>query len=265
MPQLGDRDEGSQLPQLHSQILSDGFNHFIGRITSGGLRLRHGRLNERGADDLQLSSEHGGLMGVTCPIDFDVASLRHEVRTMYARVAAEPEGDFHFHRGPHYASTVLGYDAAELAALPSDVTSSFAGVGNPHAIGRIPVGAAVLDIGCGAGMDLLLAAQRTGPAGRAIGIDMTEAMRRRALQGAAMSGLRHVDVRDGDATHLPVDDQSIDVVISNGVLNLVPEKERAVAEIARVLKPGGRVQIADIVIRETLPDSPLRDIDLWTG
>jgi len=204
-------------------------------------------------------------MAVTCPIDFDVASLRGEVQTMYSRVAASPDGDFHFHRGPRYAATMLGYDPAELAGLPSESVSSFAGVGNPHAIDRIPIGASVVDIGCGAGTDLLLAARRTGPTGRVIGIDMTEAMRRRALQGAAMSGLAHVDVRDGDATRLPVDDRSVDVVISNGVLNLVPEKERAIAEIARVLKPGGRVQIADIVIGETLPDAALRDIDLWTG
>lgn len=204
-------------------------------------------------------------MAVTCPIDFDVASLRDEVRTMYSRLASAPDGDFHFHRGPHYAATRLGYDSTELAALPSEVTSAFAGIGNPHAIGRIPVGATVLDIGCGAGTDLLIAARRTGPTGRAIGVDMTEAMRRRAAQGAATSGLSHVEVREGDATHLPVENGSIDVVISNGVLNLVPEKERAVAEIARVLKPGGRVQIADIIIGSTLPDSALRDIDLWTG
>jgi len=184
---------------------------------------------------------------------------------MYSRVAASPDGEFHFHRGPQYATTMLGYLANELTALPSEVTSAFAGVGNPHAIDRIPVGATVVDIGCGAGMDLLLAARRTGPSGRAIGIDMTDAMRRRASQGAMMTGLAHVDVMNGDATHLPVEDRSVDVIISNGVLNLVPEKERAVAEIARVLKPGGRVQIADIVIGEILPDSALRDIDLWTG
>jgi ubiquinone/menaquinone biosynthesis C-methylase UbiE len=184
---------------------------------------------------------------------------------MYARVAASPGGEFHFHRGPQYAATMLGYDASELAALPLEVTSSFAGVGNPHAIARIPIGATVLDVGCGAGTDLLLAARQTGPSGRAIGVDMTDAMRRRAREGAVMSGLAHVEVKDGDATHLPVENQSVDVVISNGVLNLVPEKERAVAEIARVLKPGGRVQIADIVIGETLPDNALRDIDLWTG
>jgi len=200
-----------------------------------------------------------------CPVDLDVATLRTEVQSMYAQVAAAPDGAFHFHRGPHYAAARLGYDAAELAALPADVTASFAGVGNPHRIASISEGAVVLDVGCGAGTDLLLAARRVGPHGRAIGVDMTEAMRRRAAAGAATHGLANVDVRDGDATALPVDDQSIDVVISNGVLNLVPDKPRAFAEIARVLKPGGRAQIADIVIGEVLPDDALRDIDLWTG
>jgi len=204
-------------------------------------------------------------VAVVCPIDLDKARLRAEVQTMYSRVAAAPDGEFHFHRGPVYASTRLGYDAAELAALPLDVTSSFAGVGNPHAVDRIPAGAVVVDIGCGAGTDLLVAAMRTGPTGQAIGVDMTEPMRRRATEGAAACGLTHVDIRPGDATRLPIDDASVDVVISNGVLNLVPEKERAVAEIARILKPGGRVQIADIVIGEILPESALRDIDLWTG
>ncbi len=204
-------------------------------------------------------------MAVTCPIGFDVATLRSEVQTMYARVATAPDGEFHFHRGPEYAATMLGYDAAELASLPSEVTSSFAGIGNPHAIARIPSGTTVVDVGCGAGTDLLLAARRTGPSGRAIGVDMTEAMRQRASQGAKACGLAHVEVRDGDATRLPVDTCSVDVVVSNGVLNLVPHKERAVAEIARVLKPGGRLQIADIIIGEILPESALRDIDLWTG
>jgi arsenite methyltransferase len=204
-------------------------------------------------------------VAIRCPIDFDVATLRSEVQAMYSRVATSPDGEFHFHRGPQYAATRLGYDAAELAALPPEVTSSFAGIGNPHAIGRIPPGATVVDIGCGAGTDLLLSARRTGPRGRAIGVDMTEAMRQRATTGAATCGLDNVEVRDGDATRLPIDDQSVDVVISNGVLNLVPDKRPAIAEIARVLKPGGRVQIADIIIGEVLPDNALRDIDLWTG
>src|SRR6266436_3628521 len=127
-------------------------------------------------------------MAVTCPIDFDVASLRTEIQAMYSRVAAAPDGEFHFHRGPDYAVSTLGYDASELAALPPDVTAAFAGIGNPHAIGRIPAGATVVDVGCGAGTDLLLAARRIGPRGRAIGVDMTEAMRRRALAGAAAHG-----------------------------------------------------------------------------
>lgn len=204
-------------------------------------------------------------MAVSCPVGFDVASLRAEVQTMYSRVAEAPNGEFHFHRGPDYAVSRLGYDAGELAALPAGVTSAFAGVANPHAIAPIPPGATVVDIGSGAGTDLLLAARRVGPNGHAIGVDMTEAMRQRARQGAAACGLDNVDVRGGDATGLPVDDRSVDVVISNGVLNLVPEKARAVAEMARVLKPGGRVQIGDIVIGQVLPESALRDIDLWTG
>jgi SAM-dependent methyltransferase len=204
-------------------------------------------------------------VAITCPVNFDVKSLRQEVQSIYSRVADAPQGEFHFHRGPAYAARMLGYDSAELAALPADVTASFAGVANPHAIAPIPNGATVVDIGCGAGMDLLLAGRRVGPAGRAIGVDMTEAMRRRAAAGAAHCGLHHVDVRASDATSLPVDTASVDIVISNGVLNLVPEKERAVAEIARILKPGGRVQIGDIVIGEVLDDSALADIDLWTG
>jgi SAM-dependent methyltransferase len=204
-------------------------------------------------------------MPLTCPVDFDIASLRGEIRSMYSRVAAAPGGEFHFHRGPDYAASRLGYDAAELAALPAEVTASFAGIGNPHAIAPIPAGAVVVDIGCGAGTDLLIAARRIGESGRAIGVDMTAPMRDRARAGAAACGLANVDIRAGDATRLPVDDRRVDVVISNGVLNLVPEKEKAAAEIARVLKPGGRAQIADIIMSEVLPDAALRDIDLWTG
>lgn len=205
-------------------------------------------------------------MALTCPIDLDVATLRAEVQSIYSRVACAPEGEFHFHRGADYAAARLGYDSAELATLPPEVTSAFAGVGNPHAIDRIPAGSVVVDIGCGAGMDLLLAARRIGSRGRAIGVDMTEAMRARAAAGARDAECDRVEVIDGDATRLDfIRDGAVDVVISNGVLNLVPDKGRAVAEIARVLKPGGRVQIADIVIGEVLPDDALRDIDLWTG
>jgi SAM-dependent methyltransferase len=204
-------------------------------------------------------------MALMCPIDLDVATLGNEIRVMYGRVAANPDGEFHFHRGPEYAASTLGYNRNQLMQLPSTVTSSFAGVGNPHAIAPIERDAVILDIGCGAGTDLLIAARQIGANGRAIGVDMTVAMRERAVVGAQSCGLRNVDVRDGDATNLPVEDSTVDVVISNGVLNLVPDKTRAVHEIARVLKRGGRAQIADIVIGEVLPDSALRDIDLWTG
>ena len=204
-------------------------------------------------------------MSLTCPVDLDTLMLRREITTMYARVATAPDGEFHFHRGPAYAASMLGYDRHELERLPADVTARFAGVGNPHAVAPLPAGATVVDVGCGGGMDLLLAASHVGPPGLAIGVDMTAEMRERAAAGAKAVGLANVDVRDGDATQLPVDAASVDVVISNGVLNLVPLKNRAIAEIARVLTPGGRVQLADIVIGEEVPDSALRDIDLWTG
>ena len=204
-------------------------------------------------------------MAIACPVDLDTLKLRAEIQSIYARVAADPSGEFHFHRGPEYAAQRLHYDAAELSTLPDTVTESFAGVGNPHAIAPLPVGATVVDIGSGAGTDLLLAALHVGPNGRAIGVDMTEAMRDRARRGAATCGLAQVDVREGEATALPVETESVDIVISNGVLNLVAEKREAIAEIRRVLKPGGRVQIADIVLGVELPEDARKDIDLWTG
>jgi SAM-dependent methyltransferase len=202
---------------------------------------------------------------LTCPVDLNAATLRREVRAMYTRVAEAPDGDFHFHRGPEYAVRMLGYDRHSLAQLPAEVTSRFAGVGNPHAIEPLRPGATVVDIGCGAGTDVLLAALDVGSTGKAIGVDMTRSMRERAAAGAAACRLGQVDIRAGDALALPVGDESADVVMSNGVLNLVPAKARAIGEIARVLKPGARVQLADIVIGQELPETVVRDIDLWTG
>jgi arsenite methyltransferase len=204
-------------------------------------------------------------MAISCPVDLDVARLRAEVQSMYARVAAEPGGDFHFHRGPAYAAERLGYDTTELGTLPESVTASFAGIGNPHLVQPLAPGAVVLDMGCGAGTDLLLAARQVGPTGRAIGVDMTDAMVARAAAGAKAAGLSNVDVRLGDATALPVDDGSVDVLISNGVFNLVPDKDRALAEIFRVVRPGGRLQLADIVLGAELDEAAKRDVDLWTG
>ena len=204
-------------------------------------------------------------MAIACPIDLDTQALRSEVSKVYSRVATDPDGDFHFHRGPAYAANLLGYDPDELAALPKECTASFAGIANPHMIAPIVRGETVLDIGCGAGTDLLLAARRVGPSGHAIGIDMTETMRDRARASALAAGLANVEVLRADATALPLPDASVDVVISNGVLNLVPEKDKAFAEIRRVLRPGGRLQLADIVLDAELGEDVRRNIDLWTG
>lgn len=204
-------------------------------------------------------------MALACPIDLDTRKLRDEIQTIYARVATEPSASFHFHRGPEYAAEMLGYDSDALAALPADTTASFAGVANPQRIAPLPRGATVLDIGCGAGMDLLLAAAAIGPEGLAIGVDMTEAMTARARDGAHRAGLANVEVRIGDAMALPVTSDSVDVVMSNGVLNLTSDKRRAFGEVWRVLKPGGVFFYGDIIVAGELPESVRRNVDLWTG
>ena len=205
-------------------------------------------------------------MAVSCPIGFDTRRLRDEVSAMYSRVASDPRGEFHFHRGANYAASFLSYDPGELAVLPENATASFAGVGNPLRIDRLHEGETVVDVGCGAGMDLLLAARRVGPRGRAIGVDMTAAMRERARASARALGFDGtVEIREGDAESLPIADGVADVVISNGVLNLTTDKERAFSEIARVLHPGGRLLLADIVVESELSETVRRDIDLWTG
>jgi SAM-dependent methyltransferase len=204
-------------------------------------------------------------MASTCPVDLDTLRLRAEIESIYQRVANEPSGDFHFHRGPAYAAERLGYDADALAMLPADTTASFAGVANPHRIAPMTAGATVVDIGCGAGMDLLLAAKAVGPSGRAIGVDMTKAMAERARAGATSCGLANVEVRLGDARSLPIESDSVDIVISNGVLNLTPDKERAFGEVFRILTPDGLFLYGDIVVADELSESIRRNIDLWTG
>lgn len=204
-------------------------------------------------------------MAAVCPIDFNVAKLKSEVRTTYARVAENPDGDFHFHRGPEYAARQLGYDAAELGALPHAATAPFAGVGNPFKMGRLPAGATVIDLGSGAGMDCLLAAKQVGPGGRVIGFDMTDAMLERARAAATDAGLSNVRFEKADIADLPIEDGSVDVVISNGVINLAPDKQAIFKELYRVVRPGGRLQFTDIVIENELSEDARNDIDLWTG
>ena len=204
-------------------------------------------------------------MPAVCPVGLDTSRLAGEVRAMYTRVADNPGGDYHFHRGPEYAGSVLGYDRASLNALPYGITSRFAGTGNPLAIAPLPPGGRVVDVGCGGGTDLLLAARQVGSSGLAIGVDMTDEMLELARAGAERLGLTNVRALEGDATSLPVESEWAQVVISNGVLNLVPDKDRAIAEMWRVLVPGGRLQFADILLGEELSEDERLDIDLWTG
>ncbi|HXF68085.1 MAG TPA: methyltransferase domain-containing protein [Burkholderiales bacterium] len=204
-------------------------------------------------------------MSTVCPITLDREVLKSEVRAIYAKVAEDPRGEFHFHRGPEYAARLLGYDARELAALPAEATASFAGVGNPFLMDPLPAGATVVDIGSGAGMDCLLAARRVGRAGSVVGIDMTDAMLARARAGAAAAGLTCVRFEKADITGLPLPAESVDVVISNGVINLAPDKEAVFAELYRVVKPGGRLQFADIIVGTELSEQVRNNIDLWTG
>ena len=204
-------------------------------------------------------------MAVVCPVDLDTSRLRHEIQAIYAGVATDPSKEFHFHRGAAYAADRLGYDASALAAIPLEATSSFAGVANPLRMAPLPLGSAVVDIGCGAGMDLMLAAAAVGATGKAIGIDMTEPMAERARAAARALGFAHVEVRAGDALDLPVEAGSVGSVISNGVLNLVPDKRLAFEEVFRVLEPGGQFLYGDIIVANELSESVRRDIDLWTG
>lgn len=205
-------------------------------------------------------------MAAVCPAGFDVGSLRDQVLATYERVARDPSGEFHFNRGAEYAVSRLGYEAAEVAALPAIATDRFAGVGNPLAIGPIHPGEVVLDHACGAGTDLLLAARRLSGRGQAIGVDMTPAMCEVANRAVERAGLsRIVEVRQGVYEDLSIRDAAIDVVISNGVLNLAPDKRQVLREIARVLRPGGRLYMADVVVQRELTMEARSNPALWAA
>jgi SAM-dependent methyltransferase len=198
------------------------------------------------------------------PARVDREALREQIKEKYTEVAQEPEKGFHFHNGRPLAE-MLGYDLSQVDSLPESTVESFAGTGNPFSMGRLPAGATVLDIGCGAGFDTLQAALQVGPSGKVIAVDMTDAMLSKARAGAAALGLKNVETRPGYAEDLPVADESVDVVISNGVINLTPDKMGTLREVYRVLKPGGRFQIADIVVHKEVPQDAKDDIDLWSG
>ena len=193
----------------------------------------------------------------------DVALLRSEIRKTYAAVSGEPERDFVFPTGRAWAED-LGYPS-ELAGVPEAAAESFAGVANPFSLGRLTPGERVLDVGSGAGTDSLVAAQMVGADGFVTGIDMTPEMLAKARAAAEQAGIENVSFVEGDAESLRFADASFDVVISNGVIDLIPDKDAVFAELYRVLVPGGRIQVADVTIQRPVSEEGKRDIDLWTG
>ena len=201
---------------------------------------------------------------MTVPNNVDVRALRTAIQDEYAEVATQPQKGFHFHTGRPLAR-LLGYPAELTDPLPEPVIESFAGVGNPFVFGALRPGETVVEVGSGAGFDAVLAAQQVGPGGRVIGVDMTPAMLEKARGNVKSIDLGNVEFRQGYMEDLPIDDATADIVISNGVINLSPDKESVFREIARVLKPGGRIQIADIIVARAVPDSAKENIDLWTG
>jgi arsenite methyltransferase len=197
------------------------------------------------------------------PVDVDV--LRGEIQRTYTEVSTDQDKDFVFPTGRAWAAD-LGYPQPELSRVPDATVESFAGVANPFVLGAIEPGATVLDLGCGAGTDLLVAAQMVGPEGRVIGVDMTASMLGRAGSSAREMGIDdRVELHESLIEALPLDDASVDVVISNGVIDLVPDKAAVFAEIDRVLRPAGRLQIADVVIHREVSEDARKRIDLWTG
>ncbi len=200
-------------------------------------------------------------MATDSGVDVDV--LKREIKKTYASVSREPQRDFFFPTGRAWAED-LEYPA-ELARVPEGAVESFAGVANPFSLGRLEPGERVLDLGCGAGTDSLIAAQMVGSGGSVAGIDMTAEMLEKARAAAVELGAENVEFVEGEVEHLPFADGSFDVVISNGVVDLVPDKDVVFSEIHRVLRPGGRVQIADVTIQQPVSEEGKRDIDLWTG
>jgi len=190
--------------------------------------------------------------------------LRREIRNEYREVARHPNRGFHFHTGRALAR-IVEYRDEWFDGIPESVIESFAGTGNPVSIRPLVAGERVVDLGCGAGIDSFIAARQVGPEGAVVGIDMTSEMLERAHAAKIATGIDHLDFKEGYLEELPIEDGWADVVISNGVVNLCPDKPEAFREIHRVLKPGGRIQIADILVSRPVSDAAKQKIDLWTG
>jgi arsenite methyltransferase len=190
--------------------------------------------------------------------------LHSEIKKEYANVALNPNRGYHFHTGRN-ALTRLDYNVLLYAGLPEDNIASFSGTGNPFSAGEINTGDTVVDAGSGAGLDSLIASRLVGPEGKVTGIDMTSEMLAKARAGAAAAGADNVEFREGKIESIPLPDACADVVISNGVLNLMLDKVAVLKEWFRILKPGGKILIGDILVTSKVPDDALKDISLWTG
>ena len=206
---------------------------------------------------------------VTVPKDLDQDYLREEIKKEYRVVAANPEQGFHFHTGSKLAK-IVEYQEDWLSAVPAGVLASFAGTGCPFRMGELSPGERVADLGCGAGIDSFIAANQVGPEGKVVGVDMTEEMLAKgeaAREQAAgeKGGLAQLEFRQGVFEDLPIEDGWAGVVISNGSINLCPDKMQAFGEIFRILKPGGRFQMADILVNKPVSEAAKQNIDLWTG
>ena len=197
-------------------------------------------------------------------VDIDVEVLKCEIKKTYAKVSEQPEEDFIFPTGRAWAED-LDYPRELLARVPETAAESFAGVANPFSLGPLEPGELVLDVGSGAGTDSLVAAQMVGPEGRVTGIDMTAGMLAKARAAAAALGAANVEFVEGEVEALPFADGTFDVIISNGVIDLIPDKDSVFSEIHRVLRPGGRIQFADVTIQNPVSEEGRRKIDLWTG
>ncbi len=203
-------------------------------------------------------------MGTAGKINIDRDVLREAIKEEYRAVACTPDQGFHFHTGRPLAQR-LGYDPAWLVGVPERSIESFAGTGNPFSLGVLSEGERVVDLGSGAGIDSLIAARMVGPSGQVIGVDMTSEMLDKASGSAEQGGFDNVEFRMGYAEELPIEDGWADVIISNGVLNLMPDKGKALGEMWRVLKSDGRLQIGDILVQRAVPENAKERIDLWTG